>query len=216
MQKIKYLSMLLIFTVISCSSNYEEEESNKVTTNTSTNINVKNNSNNTNVVTQKVNTSSKTVNTNFNKKVEKRHAFSRPDKSDLFQLTLSGKDINKADINFKIISYNGKTIYNQNFKSDFLIGFGPDPKNVKPLTQKQQSDFIIKRTNEFFADSNFKKPAILNGTNLDPNYSDPKIWNTIKADKTAIGFYYLLGKEDGRYIAYDKKTNKVVMYLNCC
>ena len=215
MQKAKYLSLLLMFTVVSCSSNYEEEENtNKVTTSTTTNVN--NNSKNSNVVTQQVNTTSKNVKTNFNKKVEKKHAFSRPDKTDTFVITLTGKEINKADVNFKIVSYNGKTIYNQNFKSDFLIGFGPDPKNVKPLTQKQQSDFIIKRINEFFADTNFKKPAIINGTTLDPNYSDPKIWNTIKADKTAIGFHYLLGKEDGRYIAYDKKTNKVVMYMNCC
>jgi hypothetical protein len=51
---------------------------------------------------------------------------------------------------------------------------------------------------------------------LDSLYINIAAWNDIKSNKESVGFYYLLGKEDGRWIAYSKRLNKVMLYYNCC
>lgn len=37
------------------------------------------------------------------------------------------------------------------------------------------------------------------------------IWKDIRSGESAVGFYYLVGEEDGRHIAYSKKLKKVVV-----
>ena len=64
--------------------------------------------------------------------------------------------------------------------------------------------------------NNFINPAIAADDKFEADYSDKEIWDDIKSDPTAIGFYYMLGEEDGRRIAFSKKTGKVLMYFNCC
>jgi hypothetical protein len=81
---------------------------------------------------------------------------------------------------------------------------------------KDSEKYIRNRIKEFFEEKNFKYPAIKQDEVLDEDYSDKEIWNDIQSDRTAIGFFYLIGEEDGRTIAYSKKTKKVVMYFNCC
>jgi hypothetical protein len=81
---------------------------------------------------------------------------------------------------------------------------------------KDTEKYMRNRVKEFFDEKNFNYPAIKQDEVFDEDYSDMEIWNDIKSDRTAIGFYYLIGEEDGRTIAYSKKTKKVVMYFNCC
>ena len=83
---------------------------------------------------------------------------------------------------------------------------------------KGRMEFPENRDNlmRIFNEDNFKKPAIDTEDRLDSEYSDPGNWEAIKADRAAIGFYFLLGEEDGRSIAWSKKLGKVVLYFSCC
>jgi hypothetical protein len=149
---------------------------------------------------------------------EKYHHFSTLGKKDFFSLTLTGNSIQKGDLVFKIISSTGKLIYNQKFKGEDLIGYGLSEKwqNGITPTPKEYDDYILKRMKEFFDEKNFFKPAIAKNEKPDLNFTYQNIWDDIKSDNTAIGFHYLIGKEDNRWIAWSKKQGKVLQYKSCC
>lgn len=143
----------------------------------------------------------------------KFHFFSNTEKEDEFHIYLTGETIYKGTITFQITNHKEKLILKEKFSAQLLIGyeFIGDQKSLK-----DKEDFIIQRVMEFFKEENFIYPAISSKDIFDEDYSDKKIWEDIKSDKTAIGFNYLIGEEDGRRIAFSKKKGKVVMYFNCC
>ncbi len=121
------------------------------------------------------------------------------------------------DFIFSIISHNGKELYKATFKGADLIDFGiNDYAENGQVSIELKQKYIAKRVLTFFEDKNFMNPAIKPEETLEPSYSDEKIWKDIKANKNAIGFYYLLGASDGRSIAYSKSKQKAVVYFNCC
>ena len=142
----------------------------------------------------------------------KRHSFSDPTTQDVFIVKLVGDSVQTAMVTFEITDSKGKQLYTDTFEANYLLNY--DLK--ENATAAERDEFILARIDSFFVDSNFKLPAIKPAMTFDPNYSDEKIWNEVKADTSAIGFYYLLGKEDGRWLAYSKSQNKVVLYFNCC
>jgi len=141
------------------------------------------------------------------------HAFSKVDKKDEFYICIRGKSIAEGNVIFTIISNDKITILREEFPSYLLMnyGFEGDLESVK-----DREKYMINRIKKFFEEKNFKYPAIKQDEVFDEDYSDKEIWNDIQSDRTAIGFNYLIGEEDGRTIAYSKKTKKVVMYFNCC
>jgi hypothetical protein len=141
------------------------------------------------------------------------HDFSEVGKKDEFYICIRGKSIVEGNVIFTIISHDKTTILKEEFPSNLLMGYGfeGDLESVK-----DSEKYIRNRIKEFFEEKNFKYPAIKQDEVLDEDYSDKEIWNDIQSDRTAIGFFYLIGEEDGRTIAYSKKTKKVVMYFNCC
>src|ERR1035437_3461786 len=141
-----------------------------------------------------------------------KHAFSNPDKLDLFQVYLKGESILKSKLVFVITNYNGVVLLKEEYSSIDLIGYGLDNN----ASNKVQEEFIKKRIAEFFKEDNFSKPAIKLDTEFVSNYSEKQVWDDIKSDQTAIGFDYLIGEEDGRSIAYSKKFKKVVEFYGCC
>ena len=138
------------------------------------------------------------------------HAFSDPIKKDTFQVEVSGKSLLDGLVYFKIISFSGNEIYKISFNANDLIGYG---LSNNP-TNKEKEKFIKDRINKFFNKDNFMIPAIKNTDEYDQDFSDKDIWLDIKSDPLAIGFYYLIGEEDNRIIAFSKKHKKVVMYMN--
>ena len=88
-------------------------------------------------------------------------------------------------------------------------------ENPNP-TDDDRRAYIRKRMQHFFDDENFLIPAIKAAEEFESQYSEKAYWESIKNDPKAIGFYYLIGEEDGRSIAYSKELKKVVMYFNCC
>ena len=141
------------------------------------------------------------------------HDFSKVGKKDEFYICIRGKSIEAGKVIFTIVSHDKTTILREEFPSYLLInyGFEGDFESVK-----DNEKYMRNRIKEFFDEKNFKYPAIKQDGVLDEDYSDKEIWNDIQSDRTAIGFFYLIGEEDGRTIAYSKKTKKVVLYFNCC
>lgn len=149
---------------------------------------------------------------------ERLHAFSDSSKQDTFRLSVSGKDFLKAKVRFEIISHTGEVVYSDNFDSNFLIDYGimegvTDPASI---TDEMRSAYIQNRLKTFFDDKNFKSPAIKADAAWEDYYPDKELFEELKAKPDAISFYYLLGKEDGRYIAYSDKKDKAVLFYNCC
>ncbi len=141
------------------------------------------------------------------------HDFSQVGKKDKFYICIRGKSVAEGQVIFTIISHDKTTILKEKFPSYLLMnyGFEGDLESVK-----DREKYMKNRIREFFAEKNFHSPAIKPDEAFVEDYSNKEIWNDIQSDRTAIGFSYLIGEEDGRKIAFSKKTKKVVMYFNCC
>lgn len=146
---------------------------------------------------------------------KKLHAFSNPEKKDVFFIGIKGKNLLNGKVIFTITSSDGKQLLSEEFDADYLLGydFTGDIKS-----RKETDAFIKKRIESFFDAKNFSVPAIENDVVFGDQeyYIDKETWEEIKTNKQAIGFYYLLGKEDGKHIAFSVKKQKIVMYYNCC
>lgn len=146
---------------------------------------------------------------------KKLHAFSNPEKKDVFFIGIKGKNLLDGKVILTITSSDGKQLLSEEFDADYLLGYD----FTGDIKSKKETDaFIKKRIESFFDAKNFSVPAIENDVVFEDQeyYIDKETWEEIKTNKQAIGFYYLLGKEDGRYIAFSVKKQKVVMYYNCC
>jgi hypothetical protein len=141
-----------------------------------------------------------------------RQPFSEVHKEDLFRLTITGKAIVSGEVSFEIINSNGRILYAETFPAQYLLGYADDAED-KP---QQKESSIRKRVAEFFNSGNFTRPAIRTGEPFDADYSDKNTWENIKSNRSAIGFYYLLGEENGRRIAYCKKLKQVLVFFSCC
>jgi hypothetical protein len=141
------------------------------------------------------------------------HKFSDPIKEDSFVLVVNGQSLLDGQVTFKIISHNGTLLHTENFPTNYLIGYGL--VGIKNTTSKQQEEYITKRIKDFFKEENFSYNPLKDDT-FDKEYSNKEIWDDIKSDSTAIGFYYLIGEEDGRRIAFSKKKKTTELYYNCC
>lgn len=143
------------------------------------------------------------------------HTFSDPASKDEFRIVVTGESLLKGKVLFTITNPEGKNLLKEEFDANFLLGYD----FTGNINSKKDTDaFITKRIKEFFSGDKFSSPAIEDDVTFEDQsyYIDKEIWDEIKSDKKAIGFYYLLGKEDGRHIAFSKKKGKVVMYFNCC
>jgi hypothetical protein len=143
------------------------------------------------------------------------HTFSDPSKKDEFRIVITGKSLLKGKVLFTITSSERKNLWKEEFNGDFLLGYD-FTGNIN--SQKETDAFIQKRIKEFFGKDRFSTPAIEDDITFEDQsyYIDKETWEEVKANKKAVGFYYLLGSEDGKHIAFSKKKGKVVMFYNCC
>jgi len=141
------------------------------------------------------------------------HQFSTTSSKDKFHIYLKGKSVLDGIIHFKIYSNYNEEIFIDIFPSIDLIGYGLLGESA---SKQDEENYIKKRITEFFIEDNFISPAISKYEEYDPDYSEREIWEDIKSDESAIGFYYLTGEEDGKIIAWSKSMKKVVLYFNCC
>jgi hypothetical protein len=146
--------------------------------------------------------------------IKRTHLFSSPAQPDNFELHLSGNSLLKSNIQFTIINPEGQLIYQDSMTAADLEASMVYEMKTATATEKQREEFIKKRLNEFFDDKNFSMPAIAPNDIYDPTYGDEASWNAIKKDPKSISFNYLLGKENGRRIAYSKIKKKVTLVGN--
>lgn len=140
------------------------------------------------------------------------HNFSSLDTKDSLILTVKGNSIEEAMMNFKIITNKGEVILDESYEAKYLLDYGFDER----LGEYAKEDYIKKRVDEFFLQERFHRPAITQTEIFDEDYSEKNIWDDIRSDSTSVGFYYLIGEENGRNIAYSKRLKKVVLYFSCC
>ncbi len=128
---------------------------------------------------------------------------------DHFSITLYGESIAKGGIIVAIQDHYHKHIYNEEYRSTDLLG------DDELTNDKQIEDTIKVRMAHFFDKERFVKPAIGKDEKFeddleDPSPEDKQNWLDIKADPTAVSFFYPIGYETTLGIAFSKKTHKVV------
>ena len=131
--------------------------------------------------------------------------FSNPNKKDKFSISIIGENILKGKMIFKIINSNGIELLNETYPSNVLINGYIIDENI---TDEEKINMIKKRVSSFFDDKNFIFPAINSSDVIDTDYSNSEIWNAVKSNPKALGFYYLIGDELGCKLAYSKKQKK--------
>ncbi len=139
--------------------------------------------------------------------------FSSPSAKDKFSIEIVGKSIAEGTMIFTIESSEGLTIHSEEYPSNHLVGYGLLGKEA---TAEIVENFIKNRVNEFFDEKNFVDSPIRRDDEIDEDYSNTEVWNDIKSDSTAVGFYYMIGEEAGCWIAYSKKKRETVKYFCCC
>jgi hypothetical protein len=132
---------------------------------------------------------------------------------DTFRLVGIGSDTLYATMTFSIISPHRGVIYRQQFGAGDLIGYGLIPVPRKP-SKSQVKAFIANRVAQFFADAEFFLPAIKPGMVLDSEVLETALSQELLSDSTSVGFHFLLGEENNRYIAYSKALKKTVVYFS--
>jgi hypothetical protein len=131
---------------------------------------------------------------------------------DTFKISLRGKTLINSNTTFEIITSHGEKIYSLSFDSKKLVSlYETDFSKIDSVIEK----CLRKKVSAFFEKKCFKIPAIAKNEDFEPENSVKEIWNDIKSDRTAIGFYYSIGEyeEDLKFIAYSKKMKKTVVYF---
>jgi hypothetical protein len=145
-------------------------------------------------------------------RMEALHNFSSIVDKDTFKITVYGKSLNDGKFRFQIVARSGKPILDETYETTRLLDYSLKAN----ATDIEIEDHIKARIDKFFNEDNFNQPAISRDATFDEDYSEREIWDDLVADQTAVGYYYLIGEEDIRRIAFSKKLGKVVMYYNCC
>lgn len=139
------------------------------------------------------------------------HEFSDNAQKDSFNIYITGKTIHYGLVRFNIKNATGQIIYSESFPTSNIwdVEMHNSPK-------EETEKYILNFINKYFNEKNFFSPAIGQGESFMDDYSDKKIWDELKGDKSAIGFSCSSGYEDGRKIAYLKSLKRAVIYFECC
>jgi hypothetical protein len=148
------------------------------------------------------------------KVVRKRHRFSSPSTEDEFKLVLRGPSLLAGEATFTITDSGGQIIFREVLSAaDLEAAMVYEMKN-RTATQAEREAFVRRRMDEFFADKNFRTPAINDQEAHQPNLLDRATWEDLRRRPDAISFQYTLGKEDGRRIAWAPLKREVVRVGN--
>jgi len=145
------------------------------------------------------------------KTVRRRHVFSAPGSPDEFRLEMRGKDMLTGKATFTITDASGQVIFREMLSAEDLEAAMVYEMKTPTATAAQREAYIRRRMDEFFAEKNFRTPAL---TTKDTYPTDATIertaWNDLRQRPDAVRFTYLIGKEDRRSIAWAPSTKQVV------
>ena len=144
------------------------------------------------------------------KTVRRRHVFSAPASPDEFRLTLRGKDVLTGEITFTITDATGQVIFREvHAAADLEASMAYEMKQTR-ATPVEREAYVRRRMDEFFADKNFRQPALTAKDSYQAGGADRATWDDLRQRPDAVGFAYLVGKEDRRRIAYSPRMKQVV------
>ena len=144
------------------------------------------------------------------KTVRQRHVFSAPASPDEFRLTLRGKNVLTGEITFTITDAGGQVIFREMLAAADLEASMVYEMKTPTATPAEREAYIRRRMDEFFAEKNFRKPARAAKDSYQEGGADRATWEDLQKRPDAVGFVYLVGKEDRRRIAYSPRTKQVV------
>jgi hypothetical protein len=144
-----------------------------------------------------------------------RHVFSAPGAPDVFTLTLRGSSVLSAEATLTIVTAGGEVIFREILTSADLEAALVYGMRGPTATQAEREAYVRKRVREFFAEKNFKQPAlpasaVYPGTGTAPAGLDRAAWDDLRSRPDAVAFHYLLGKEDRRAVAWSPRRKQVV------
>lgn len=139
--------------------------------------------------------------------------FSDSVKVDTFKVFLKGTEPKNMVISFSIVAYNGKNIYQKDFKATDLIDNYQSTLDLKK--ESKQKEFILQEYKLFLDDENFLEPALTENESPDQYTPDKDFFTELKASELN-GFQYRLGNENKVCIAWSVKQQKVLPYYSCC
>lgn len=144
--------------------------------------------------------------------VQRTHHFSSAEHPDYFRLMLRGDSVVAGQVYFTITTRDGKIIHNETFPAADLEAVMVYQMKKPTATSRERETFILQRMEEFVQPDDFISPAIPANAQPDTAFVTLSSWNQIQDRKNAIGFKYLLGKEDGRILVFDPEKQKAVRY----
>lgn len=139
--------------------------------------------------------------------------FSDSVKMDTFKVSLSGNKTENMQITFRILSFNGKEIYQKVLKATDLINNYKETLDLSK--EKDQQHFMTEEFNFFLDDENFLEPAVTAQESPDQYTTDKNFYEELK-QSNLNGFKYRISKETKVYIGWSARDQKVKIYYKCC
>ncbi|RZK41912.1 MAG: hypothetical protein EOO90_09220 [Pedobacter sp.] len=127
-------------------------------------------------------------------------------KLDTFKVLLQGEKAKESTLVFRIISFEGKEIYQAQISGHELT-----KENTKLKTETDKMKFLKNEVKYFFEDEHFLWPAVMPNEQPDKNVPDTTFYQELK-ESQLNGFNYRLGVESKVYIAWSAKDKKVKVY----
>ncbi|MBC6990635.1 hypothetical protein [Hymenobacter sp. BT491] len=144
------------------------------------------------------------------KVVRRRHPFSSPSVPDLFMLALRGPNLLSGEATFTITDAGGQVIFREVLTAADLEAALVYEMKGNTASQAEREAFVRRRMDEFFADKNFHRPALTAKDTYPGGSLDRTTWDDLQRRPDAIGFDYLVGKEDRRRIAWSPLKKQVI------
>ncbi|MEI7979808.1 MAG: hypothetical protein WCI53_13250 [Bacteroidota bacterium] len=140
-----------------------------------------------------------------------KYAFSNDKNLDYFSVTIKGKKIYSATVEFTITNYNGEKIYTDKFPVLTVLENVFDGKG-EYATFIQQDDYLQDWIQDFLTNEKFLYPAIHKEREFENEHSISDYWDEIQKDEKSIGFKYSKSKGSETEIAFNKVKGRVVKY----
>ncbi|UOQ72191.1 hypothetical protein [Hymenobacter cellulosilyticus] len=142
--------------------------------------------------------------------VRARHVFSAPGTPDQFMAVLRGASVLNGEVSITITDAAGQVIFREMLSPGDLEASMVYEMKTATATQAEREAFVRRRLNTFFAESNFRKPAIGPKETYAPGELDRPTWDDLRQRPDAVSFQYLVGKEDRKRIVWSPLKKQVV------
>lgn len=137
--------------------------------------------------------------------------FDGRDGGEVFRIALLGDSVLTGTVAFTISNSSGEIIYTDEFPALMLAATYDESVD----TPQEQEELVKERLRQFFSEKSFKTPAIDANMPHDEQFVDKATYDNLRQSE-APGFVYVIGKENGKFIAWSPLEERVVMYFNCC